>query len=161
MLVADDFHLAGGQDYRFALIAFFILCAVAGVPLSWSKTAGGDTVVWVGFEMLDSARKLGISQRRADWFTKWTSEVAVSRSIHMRSFEEGLGRVIFVAGALEYERPFLGPLYRFMSLHPGDSVQGVPAYVSFFLRHLSQQQQQPQHYDCAAQLYPWSPRVDA
>ena len=59
MLVADDFHLeAGGQDYRFALISFFVLLAVAGVPLSWPKTAGGDTVIWVVFEMIHIARKL-------------------------------------------------------------------------------------------------------
>ena len=44
---------------------------------------------------------------------------------------------MFVAGALEYERPFLGPLYRFMSLHLRNSVQTVPAYVSFFLRHIA------------------------
>ena len=50
-----------------------------------------------------------------------------------------------------------------MSLHPCDSVQTVPAYVSFFLRHLSQQLQESGHYDCAAKLYPTqlSPRVDA
>ena len=76
MLVADDFHLvAGGQDYRFSLFAFFILCAVSGVPLSWAKTAGGDTVIWVGFELLHHLRQLGISQRRAEWFMGWTSDV--------------------------------------------------------------------------------------
>ena len=38
MLVADDFHLeAGGQDHRFAFRCFFILCAVAGIPLSWCE----------------------------------------------------------------------------------------------------------------------------
>ena len=68
MLVANDFHLeAGGQEYRFAVtLPFFILCAVAGVFLSWSKTAGLGAVTWVGFEMLHSARQLGISHRRAD-----------------------------------------------------------------------------------------------
>ena len=49
MLVADDYHLdAGGANYRTALFHFFTLCAVANVPLSWSKTAGGDVVSWVG-----------------------------------------------------------------------------------------------------------------
>ena len=94
------------------------LCAVAGVPLSWAKTARGggrDTVTWVGFEMSHRTTQLGISQRRADWFMKWASEVAASRTVNMISFEEGLGRVMYVAGALEYERPFLGPLYKFMS----------------------------------------------
>ena len=28
------------------------LCAMCGVPLSWNKTAGGDTVVWVGLVLL-------------------------------------------------------------------------------------------------------------
>ena len=56
--------------------------------------------------MLHSTRQLGISQRRADWFMKWTSEVAFSRTVHMRSFEEGLDRVMYVAGALEGERTF-------------------------------------------------------
>ena len=164
MLVADDFHLeAGGRDYRFSLFAFFILCGVSGVPLSWAKTAGGDTVTSVGFELLHHSRQLGISQRRAEWFMGWTSDVSASRTIHMRSFEEGLGRVMYVAGALEYERPFLGPLYKFMSLHPRDSVQPVPAYVSFFLRHLSDQLKNSRHYDCSAKLFPsqLSPRVDA
>ena len=116
MLVADDFHLeAGGEQYRFALIAFFIVCAVAGVPLSWNKTSGGESVTWVGFELLHETRQLGMSQRRADWFRRWTSEVADSSTVHMGSFEEGLGRVMFVAGALEYERPFPGPLFKFLT----------------------------------------------
>ena len=140
MLVADDYQLeAGGKEYRFALTAFFVVCSIVGVPLSWNKTSGGETVTWVGFELLHRTRQLGISQRRADWFRKWTTEVASSSSVHMASFEEGLGRVMYVAGALEYERPFLGPLYRFMSLHPRDSVRAVPPYVSFFLRHLAAQ----------------------
>ena len=72
----------------------------------------------------------------------------------LRSFEEGLGRFVHVAGALECESPFLGPLYKFMCLHPRDSVQPVPAYVAFFLQHLSQQLQGLRHYDCEAKLYP-------
>ena len=32
----------------------------------------------------------------------------------LTQFEEGLGRVMYVAGSPEHERPFLGPLYRFM-----------------------------------------------
>ena len=63
-LVADDFHLeAGGRRYR-ALISFFVLCATAGIPLSWEKTAGGDAVTWVGFELLHRTYHLGISERQ-------------------------------------------------------------------------------------------------
>ena len=66
LLVADDYHLeAGGAEYRSALLVFFVLCAVVGVPLSWSKTAGGDVVSWVGFELLHRSHQLGISEKRA------------------------------------------------------------------------------------------------
>ena len=85
-----------------------------------------------GFELLLRSRKLGISQRRVEWFTRWTREVVQAGHINISTFEEGLGRVMYVAGALEYERPFLAPLYKFMSLHPRGSVRKVPAYVSFF-----------------------------
>ena len=77
MLVADDYMMeAGGQAYRQALFVFFALCSVLGVPLSWNKTAGGDTIVWMGFELLLRASKVRISQRRADWFVRWSTEVA-------------------------------------------------------------------------------------
>ena len=71
MLVADDYHLeAGGAEYRSALLVFFVLFAVVGVPLSWSTTAGGDVVSWVGFELLHKSHQLGISEKRAAWFVK-------------------------------------------------------------------------------------------
>ena len=47
------------------------------------------------------------------WFVRWAESVAGSATIHMGTFEEGLGRIMFVAGALEHERPFLAPLYKF------------------------------------------------
>ena len=127
-LVADDFHLeASGPEYRAALISFFVLCAKAGVPLSWEKTAGGDKVTWVGFELLHDTYHLGMSERRAAWFTKWAEEVASSHTISTASFEEGLGLLMYVAGALEYERPFLSPLYSFLSLKTRGAVRRVPA----------------------------------
>ena len=100
LLVADDFHLdASGKEYRTALISFFILCASCSVPLSWNKTAVGDTVDWIGFELLHASSELGISQRRADWFVKWTLEMANSTFVNMSRYEEGLGRIMYVVGA--------------------------------------------------------------
>ena len=87
-LVADDFHLkAGCESFRVALLEFFVLCGTAGVPLSKSKTVGGDIVSWVEVEILHNTHQLGISQRRA---VRSTIEVADSHTINMRSFEEGL-----------------------------------------------------------------------
>ena len=57
LLVADDFSLeAGGVGHREAFIVFFVLSKVSRVPLSGQKTAGGDTVAWVGFELSKSRR---------------------------------------------------------------------------------------------------------
>ena len=110
MLVADDYPLeCGGPSYRRGLFLFFVLCASLGVPLSWHKTNGGDTLKGVGFEFMLRSKSIGISARRAEWFTRWTQKIASSSTVHMASFEEGLGRIRFVAGALEHERPFLGP----------------------------------------------------
>ena len=64
MLVADDYHLdAGGANYRTALFHFFTLCAVANVPLSWSKTAG---VMWFRGWGLNYYTELECSESRKD-----------------------------------------------------------------------------------------------
>ena len=165
MVVADDYHLeAGGSHGPLALILFFILCSTVGVPLSWhKKTGGGDTVVWVGFELLHRIRQLGISQRTAEWFTRWARETADAEYIHVARFEEGLGRIMFAAVALELERPLLGPWCRFMALHPRKSTRRVPSYVSFILRYLADQVARTRHCDCAETLESLAeaPRVDA
>ena len=161
MVVADDYHLeAGGESYRFALLSFFVLCSVTGVPLSWHKTSGGDTIVWVDFELLHRTHHLGISERRAVWFTKWARETASSSFVHMARFEEGLGRIMYFVEALELERPFLGPLYKFMTIHPRNAVRRVPPFVSFLLTYLAEKVSRTRHYSCATERVT-AARVDA
>ena len=79
------------------------------------------------------SRSIGISARRAEWFTRWTQKIATAPTVHMASFEEGLGRIMFVAGALEHGRPFLGPLYKFISIHPSELGQKNPVVCIFHL----------------------------
>ena len=81
------------QTWHMLVVSFFVLCSVVGVPLSWHKTSGGDTLVWVGFELLRRTRHLRLSERRAEWFTKWAREKPP-------------------------ERQFLGPPCRFMTIRP-------------------------------------------
>ena len=118
---------------------------------------------WVGFELLHRSYNVGLSERRAQWFQRWTRETVESGCVHMSDFKEGLGRVMYVAGALEFERPFLSPLYRFLKLYPRNSVHHLPGYVVFVLRYLADQIQESRHYDCAAKLISSdiAPRVDA
>ena len=84
MLVADDYLLeSGGPGYRSGLLLFFVLCAAVGVPPSWHKTCGGDTLFWVGFEILLRSRCVGIPSRRGEWFTRWAEKVADSPTVQM------------------------------------------------------------------------------
>ena len=59
--------------------------------------------------------------------------------------------------------PFLGPLYKFLILHPRNAVRRVPPYVSFIPNFLSQSVSIGRHYDCNQFLDKSSvaPRVDA
>ena len=164
MLVADDYPSeSGGPGYRCGLLLFFVLCAAVGVPLSWRKTCGGDTLVWVGFEILLRSRCVGISSRRAEWFLRWVEKVAGSPTVQMASFEEELGRIMFVAGALEHERPFPAPLYMFLTMHPRDAVRRVPPYVAFILRYWAGEISKKRHYKCGTRITTadCTPRVDA
>ena len=88
------------------------LC-IAGVPLSRHKQDCGGRRRVLG----RICCRVGTAQRRAEWFIRWTGEAADSRTVNMLSFEEGLIQKIFVVGTLQNERPFLGPLHRFLSVH--------------------------------------------
>ena len=118
---------------------------------------------WTGFELLHRSYRLGISERRAAWLVRWTKEVADSEHVHMTKFEEGLGRIMYVAGAVDYESPFLGPLYQFLALHPPNSTRLVPSYVAFVLNNLSTQISRTRHCECAREMSSTmrAPRVDA
>ena len=164
MLVADDYLLeCGGAAYRRGLLTFFVLCAVLGVPLSWHKTSGGDVLVSVVIRAPFTFQVC--------WHIRQTCRVVCSLDSKDRGlkhgqyglFEEGLGCIMFVAGALEHERPFLGPLYRFISIHPRDSTRRIPPYVKFILRYLASEITKQRHYHCSSKLttVDCMPRVDA
>ena len=104
-------------------------------------------------------KRARVAQGSAAGHQHWTTEeVASSHTVNTASFEEGLGRLMYVAGALEHERPFLSPLYSFLSLHPRGAVRKVPAYVKYFLRYLSRQVSLSRHYNCAMMMRPCSGR---
>ena len=154
MLVIDNYLLeCGGSACRCGLLLFFVLCASVGAPLSY----------WVGFELLVRSGCIGISSRRAEWYTRWTKKMASSATVHMAAFEEGLGRIMFVAGALEHERQFLGPLCKFSSMHPRNAARMIPSCVSFILQYLSSEIAKKRHHPCGTRVRAaeCTPRVDA
>ena len=75
------------------------------------------------------SHSLGLSQRRAEWLVKWISQVAAAKTIRMASFEEELGRTLFVVEALEHERTFLGPLYKFFSHYIPETQSDVSCLI--------------------------------
>ena len=96
--------------------------------------------------------------------TRWAKEVASSTYIQMSRREEGLGRIVYVAGALDFERPFLGPFFT----NSSRSILGAhfveyPAYVAFILKYLAHQVERSRHNPCASVLVSSevAPRVDA
>ena len=154
MLVADDYLLELGSwlPYWASSILRALCCRWRAIIMA--QDVWGDTLVWVGFEILLRSHSVGISSRRAEWFVSWAEKVASSTTIHMASFEEGLGRIVFVAGALEHERPFLAPLYKFLTMHPRNAVRRVPPYVSFILRYLAGEITKKRHCECGTRITP-------
>ena len=51
----------------------------------------------------------------------------------MRELREALGRLVFVYGALTWDKPFLGPLFTFLSHHPPGTYVELPLYVKMVL----------------------------
>ena len=83
--------------------------------------------------------------------------------ILMSDFAGALGRATFAFGALEYDRPFLAPLYTFASLHPPQAVRAAPTYVLVILAYLSRRLQQRRLFPCAVaqETVEEGPRIDA
>ena len=129
-----------------AIISFFVLAIVLGFPFSWGKTKGGEVVVWVGFEMLLRENSLGISEARAAWFVRWARELVRKGVVDTGAMEGGLGRLVYISGALVHESPFLAPLYGFLAMHP----RGV--YVTFILSYLADAIESSRHHCCNTNL---------
>ena len=105
LLYADDLESMGrGAKGRRGIPLSYLYLAALGYPFKWAKTRGGFRVEWLGMETEYPSYKLGLSLKRATWLVE-------SGKAEARSFAQGLGRLGFASIALEWERPFLGPLH--------------------------------------------------
>ena len=66
-----------------------------------------------------SSYRLGLTRKRANWLVHWLREVVKSGSVTARDMSQGVGRLGFAAIALDWERPFLSPLYAWSSAIQG------------------------------------------
>jgi hypothetical protein len=63
--------------------------------------------------------ELGISSSRQAWVVRWLTEQLAQGPLLVKTVQEALGRLGFAAGPLDQLRPFLGPIYAWVSaVHP-------------------------------------------
>ena len=79
---------------------------------------------------------MGLSEKRAAWVIKWLEETTSAESVLVRGLVEGLGRLGFAAGVLEYHRPFLAPIYAWTASVPPGAFLELPIMVKLSLKHL-------------------------
>ena len=112
LLYADDLESLGRTPAgRQGIPLSYLFLATLGYPFKWPKTRGGFRVEWLGMETDYPGHQLGLSKKRADWLRDKASRGRVSA----KEFSQGLGRLGFAAMALDWERPFLGPLHAWSS----------------------------------------------
>ena len=156
-LVADDLlAFSAGQFIRASLSFVLVLFLVVGLPLSWKKIEGGESMSWVGYEVLLREAKLGVTEKRALWLGSRYSKLLEEKVVKVGRFQEGLGRAAFVCSALEYDRPFLAPLYTFASLYDPEATRPLPLYVLATLQFLKGQLARRRHIGCAVEETAWS-----
>ena len=105
LLYADDLELLAERTDSHC--PQLLLSDALGYPFKWSKTRGGYQVEWLGMETEYSSYRLGLTKKRARWL------------VTSKEMAQGLGRLGFVAISLDWERPFLGPLYAWSSAIQG------------------------------------------
>ena len=140
LLYSDDGNLVGRTDYpERGLLLFLLTLVLIKLPLAWKKLRGGVKAEWIGY-MLDIQRfELGVSESRALWASRWLSDKAAEKSVRLGELREGLGRLQFLAGPVEYIRPFLGPLYAWSSIGPRFARPKLPVMVVMIMRYLAEE----------------------
>ncbi len=162
--VADDFKVESTSHApQHALLFVLLFLQLLRVPLQWRKLKGGLEVDWVGFHVKMATHELGLSAARAAWVVDWCRRLIRDGAARIDEMREGLGRLAFVAGALEYERPFLAPLYSFVGLQTGNPLKPLPLYILIALHFIADRISLRRHYPSAVTrtAVPNGPRVDA
>ncbi len=164
LLLADDFKIeSSAQRPKRTVVSFLWLLDFLGIAVQWRKVQGGDCIAWVGYEFWLAEYALGVSERRAQWAVTFCNRVVRDGVIRVGELREGLGRLAYIAGALDYDRPFLAPVFTFVSLFSPLAVRPLPLYVSTCLTYFAQRVARRRHFSMAVSRTQIrdGPRVDA
>lgn len=130
LLFADDVRFqAHGPEKFLEIITALFLWVLVGTPVAWHKCVGGLEVEWLGFWLDYSRFRIGVSEARAHWLIKWATRIVEEKIVLVANMAQGLGRLGFAAGALEWVKPFLGPAYAWTSAAPMGAVLPVPPAI--------------------------------
>lgn len=140
LLFADDLDIqAHGPNMRCNLLLLLFLWTLLGTPFAWGKCRGGLEVEWIGY-LLDYGRfQIGISESRCRWLITWCETILLNGVVLIRALAEGLGRLGYCAGVLEWCRPFLAPIYSWCAAAPGSAILPVPVMIKLTLSFILQQ----------------------
>jgi hypothetical protein len=136
---ADDFSwAASGPNAIINMVLALFWLVIIGVPVSWHKCKGGVEVDWIGYWVDYGRFEVGLSEVRTAWIAKWVREVLVKQSVLIREFGEVLGRLGFGSAVCENTRPFLGPIYAWVTALPKGAFLQIPAVIQLILGFLLQ-----------------------
>ena len=91
------------------ILITLLFLGVLGFALSWRKVNGGNRIEWIGYEVWAKELRLGIAASRASWAIDWCRRLARDGATTTAELATGVGRLSFVCGVMEYERPLLPP----------------------------------------------------
>eukprot|EP00435_Cladocopium_sp_Y103_P022226 s207_g5.t1 len=140
LLFADDGWLLGVGKHCWRPLMFWLFAMELNeFPLSWEKLHGGDCVRWIGYELDIRRFEKGVSDRKVQWVADWIDRRLQEGGLLGRDLKSALGRLVFVAGALQHVRPFLGPIFAWSAVLKGGIYAKMPDAVALLLKFVRKQ----------------------
>ena len=139
---ADDFLFLMAAKSGGSLLPFFrilLLMAILEIPLKWAKTSGGFHPEWIGFLFDFEALTVGLSSSRAKWIAGWLDKTASAGIVAIREMMGAIGRVGFAAEVLRHLKPFMAPLYAWMSAGSIGAVLPLPRAIILLMKWIAKQ----------------------
>eukprot|EP00435_Cladocopium_sp_Y103_P017512 s3945_g4.t1 len=132
----DLLFLARGIGGLSGIWVTLLFLLIVGTPFSWHKFGGGARAEWIGFQVDVKEKELGMSEKRLRWARDWMSKVLGNKVVQVEEFRLVLGRLVFMVAAFTHLKPFLGPLYSWVTAVDHCNTLQVPAAVLMVLEFL-------------------------
>ncbi|MEE3098260.1 MAG: hypothetical protein VX463_00690, partial [Pseudomonadota bacterium] len=149
LLYSDDECMTGrGQTALEPLLAGLLCMEVLGVPVAWEKVQGGVELDYIGFWLVVARFQVGLSERRAAWAVDWLKERVRTGTADGSDFCQAVGRLGFIAGALQHTAAFLGPAFAWAAACPVHGGTRLPAMVRLVFLWLAEELSARRLTDC-------------